>query len=525
MAERLNRVGLKGIAFVGTIFMTVLTGMVWKYTIERFTWQGISIKNDSLGINFLWFLFTVLSAYIICKTCGLLKHRTIHIIAILLTLGLTGGMLYLIEAASADVIVADQAQVILGAEWWFDGRYEDIYNDSYFRVYPYQLQVSKFFGQIIHVFGKPIWESLKLLQCVNAACVGITFYIGLCIVWKLFKDVKVEVLYLLLAVPFAPMYIYALFIYGEAMGTCSAVTAIYFYVLISQEKQQRKWQVVLYWGGMALCLWMAYFLRPGFLIVWIGILLIVFLTCLRKKNWWHILYVLVVLAVIFGGQRMYYRSIGEKTGFSLDKGAPVVYLCIAMGMQGGEEIADDPGSYNGYNLMTFIDNKYDVEASIEQAKADIYRSFTEFLAQPERMYRFYKSKILNQWAEPSYSAFSSTGMMSEPEQWVIDCWYNEQHDFLYNCLNHYQSIAYMLILVYFLGLFQKEGKEVRYLPGLILIGEILFSVIWESKSRYVYPYIVIAIPCMAVGMKHCIDGIDLLIKVVRKKHGAVGKNE
>ena len=408
MTKRLNRVGLTIIAFIGLLCMIFLTGMVWRYTVRRFTYGELLIEKDSLGANLLCFILAVFLAYGIYKIFGILKQKTIHIMGILLALVLIGGMFFLIEEASATAIVADQAQIIYGAEWLLDGRYEDIYNYPYFRVYSYQLQVSKFFGEIIHLFGKPVWESLKLLQYINAVCVGITFYVGMCITWKSFKDVRMEGVYLLLAVLFAPMYIYALFIYGEAMGVCGAVLAIYFYILIRQKEQQKKRQAILYWAGMALCLWIAYLLRSGLIIVWIAIFIIEFLSCLRWKSWWRILCVLAVLVGVLGGQRLFYHSIEEKTGLSIDKGAPVVYLCVAMGMQGGEEVADNPGSYNGYNWVTFTENEYNVEASIEQAKADIYRRFSELIAQPERMFRFYKSKILNQWAEPSYSAFSST---------------------------------------------------------------------------------------------------------------------
>ena len=62
-------------------------------------------------------------------------------------------------------------------------------------------------------------------------------------------------------------------------------------------------------------------------------------------------------------------------------------------------------------------------------------------------------------------------------------------------------------------LLEKEDEK-KYFLGLILVGEIFFSIIWEAQSRYVYPYIVMALPCMAAGMKSCTDGIDLLIKYV-----------
>ena len=153
MTKRLNRVGLTIIAFIGLLCMIFLTGMVWRYTVRRFTYGELLIEKDSLGANLLCFILAVFLAYGIYKIFGILKQKTIHIMGILLALVLIGGMFFLIEEASATAIVADQAQIIYGAEWLLDGRYEDIYNYPYFRVYSYQLQVSKFFGEIIHLFG------------------------------------------------------------------------------------------------------------------------------------------------------------------------------------------------------------------------------------------------------------------------------------------------------------------------------------------------------------------------------------
>lgn len=133
------------------------------------------------------------------------------------------------------------------------------------------------------------------------------------------------------------------------------------------------------------------------------------------------------------------------------------------------------------------------------------------------MFSFYKNKILNQWIEPSYSAFYSTCRMLEPAEWVIDCWYNEKQIFIVNALDHYQSIAYLMILIYFIHIFFCREDEKKYLPGLILIGGFLFSILWESKSRYIYPYIVFAMPCIAAGMKYCIDGIALVLKAVKTR--------
>ncbi|MCM1101755.1 MAG: hypothetical protein NC079_06765 [Clostridium sp.] len=524
----LNRAGLKIIAWLGAVCMLGLTAFVWFYTVRRATTGEVQIERDSLGGNLLCFLLLLLLAYAVGRGCGFLSRRKMHVLEIIMAVGITAGLFYLVREAAVTEVVADPAQVLFGAEWLLDGNYEEISGNPYFWVYPHQLQLSKFWAGIIRVGGKPVWESLQLLQYVNAVCAGLTFYAGARITGELFEDVRAEGLYLLLAIPFAPMYIYVLFLYGEVIGLCCAMLAIWLFLPCDREEQSGdrsagwsgrraawRWRClsVLRWIGVAFFLWIACTMRAALLIVWIAMAVIGVLTSLRKKKWKPVLCILLVLICVLGGQKLYESSLERQTGTASAQGAPAI-LWVAMGMQGGEEVSDNPGGYNGYNWDTFTQCGYDAEAAARQAGEDIAARFAEWRDDPGGMIRVLKSKLLNQWAEPSYSAFSSTRMLSGAAQWVTDLWYNEAHVKLYNGLNRYQSCAYLLICVYLCSLaFARGGDgERRYLPGLILLGGFLFSVIWEAQSRYIYPYVVIAMPCMAGGLLLCLAGVDRLVQ-------------
>lgn len=119
---------------------------------------------------------------------------------------------------------------------------------------------------------------------------------------------------------------------------------------------------------------------------------------------------------------------------------------------------------------------------------------------PSKALRFFKEKLLNQWNEPSYGVFSATRFMEEPEEWIAEMYYGRGNDIIYGGLDLFQSAVYLLVFVYFVSLLSGRERTVCYLPGLFLIGGILFSAIWEAKSRYVYPYMVVALPCAAGGV-------------------------
>ncbi len=79
----------------------------------------------------------------------------------------------------------------------------------------------------------------------------------------------------------------------------------------------------------------------------------------------------------------------------------------------------------------------------------------------------------------------------------MDLWYGDGFLAANDYLDGYQSMVYLLLLGYFIQLLLKDGAEKIYLPGLAFIGEFLFSLVWESQSRYIYPYIVIILPGIA----------------------------
>ena len=45
-------------------------------------------------------------------------------------------------------------------------------------------------------------------------------------------------------------------------------------------------------------------------------------------------------------------------------------------------------------------------------------------------------------------------------------------------------------------------KGVQVLPGIIFLGGFFITILWEAKSRYVYPYIVMILPSAACSMEY-----------------------
>ena len=64
----------------------------------------------------------------------------------------------------------------------------------------------------------------------------------------------------------------------------------------------------------------------------------------------------------------------------------------------------------------------------------------------------------------------------------------------------YASILYLLISK------RKEWESVgKYLLLIASLGGFFFSMLWEAKTRYVFPYLLIMIPYFAVGLEALIS--------------------
>ena len=85
-------------------------------------------------------------------------------------------------------------------------------------------------------------------------------------------------------------------------------------------------------------------------------------------------------------------------------------------------------------------------------------------------------------------------------------------------MNRYQAMIYLAVLGYFVMIFTGKLRGVQILPGIILLGGFFFTMIWEAKSRYVYPYIVMILPCAAYSVVYYVGWFQtLLMKQVAKR--------
>ena len=81
--------------------------------------------------------------------------------------------------------------------------------------------------------------------------------------------------------------------------------------------------------------------------------------------------------------------------------------------------------------------------------------------------------------------------------------YGKWRETISNFMDAYQSMIYLMMIIGTIGAALKKEKAISFLWPLIFLGGFFFSVIWEAKARYIYPYFVMLIPISAYGVWFC----------------------
>lgn len=493
------------LSLLGIMIFGILTVVSFFSTRRMYTGsESVYREWDNVLIKMLYLGVILAICGLLIRAQKLLTLKRVHIAAVVISVLATIICIILTNGAKS-IPDADQWYVYVAAEGLFYKDYTNLQNYIYYMVYPFLLCLSELYAVIARIAGTMSYEVLRYAQ---AAFVGISVYFSYRIARELFRHVAAECLCLLFTLLFVPMWLYSQFLYGETFGVCMCLISIYFFLLGNRPGRGKTGREILYWSIAVIAFGITYIVRPALLVVFVAMAIIQVCLCIKNKIIFRLFPLgLMLIAGVFG-QKLMSVQIGRAVGVDVDNGMPVISLLIAMGMQDNDPNNTGAGSYNGYNYNLFAETGYDQAEAQKLALQDIKRSLYRWYRNPVSMMEHNTEKILNQWTEPAYDAFTLTCKMEEPDKWVDNLYYNGLHDFVYSLLDCFQSLCYFMLTFWFLHLYKEERTAAEktdprdYLIGLILIGEVFFSILWEAKSRYIFPYMVIVIPCVAGSFVH-----------------------
>ena len=171
-----------------------------------------------------------------------------------------------------------------------------------------------------------------------------------------------------------------------------------------------------------------------------------------------------------------------------------------------------PGWYREDHTVTaFFHTGEDPEATAALAKAALKNRVAGFAAHPDKALRFFWAKLRSQWNEPTYeSIWLNQVHMSFSEKgrvYSFLCGEGSAERRTTAVMNQFQQLIYLGMLLGCFGLWHRKNAKSCLLP-LIVLGGLLYHLLFEAKSQYALPYFVLMLPVAAYGYSRLFHRIE-----------------
>lgn len=409
-------------------------------------------------------------------------------------------------------IVGDQIHACNLAQTFYNNNLEEflpnmtyagISLSQYMQSYHQQISLAfvfSLFFRIIHFDGIGVLRILNIIG--NVAIVVALYKIIQCLSQK-YKVNKIRLLFFILT--FIPLIMLSTFIYGDIPSLALCLFATYFMMKYTETK---KLKYPIYSSIFTM---FAYMMRMNSLIFIIATVIYLVLNLFKNithKIWKEkiiniviiIMYICISILPASFIQDFYLNKYNMKT----DEEYPIIsYFLMAM-----EESWRGCGWYNEDRGEFALKN-------IERAKVEYIDEIKDrlkyFYENKVYAFNFYVNKLASMWAENTYSSVRSN-IIGE----------NDPIEKFSQPITFYQkTILIVICLCSSIFLIQNRKNlsiDIIFLIT-IFIGGFSFHILWEAKSRYIIPYIVVLMPVGSLYIN------DILIKNKIKKVHTKLKNK
>ena len=364
--------------------------------------------------------------------------------------------------------------------------YSGITLAQYAQCHPQQVTLAFIVSLCFRIFHTDCYEII--LRLVNIACNCLIVLALYKINQQISKKCQTnKVLLFTLILTFFPLIMLSNFIYGDVPSLALCLFSIYFMMKYTETK---KWQYAL-WASILMMV--AYMMRMNNLIFIIATVIYLILSLWKEiKNipWKQKIFQITIIVTfiiisIFPAKvaNSYYI---KKLGLEEGKTYPMTsYLLLAM-----EEAPRGNGWFSGKVADYALENP---EKAREEYPEKIKERVMYLLQNPGYACKFYANKIASMWTENTYSAIHNN--VSKKRDPI---------EKLRKPLDFYQKAILLVVTTCSLLVLIQNRKnlslEVLFLLT-IFIGGFAFHILWEAKSRYIIPYIIILMPVASISLQ------------------------
>lgn len=400
-----------------------------------------------------------------------------------------------INYAGADP-TADAKNVYEAAQSVITNGLTTLKNNFYLEKCPQQISMVLIFSLIFQLFSTTDYLVIQLLNIVANIFIILGIYQITCLFTK--KDSQESITSFFLTLTFFPLIILSNFVYGDYIGLSLAIWSIVF--LCKYNKDEKIYHFIL----SAILLMLALMFKMNYLIILIAYIIYFIVKLLRKyenpksaliKIGLVLLFLMINFVPYIGVKQW---SI-KKLSLNPEQAVPTLGY-IYMGMQDSYREA---GWYNQTIDYAWINTKKAAKGYPKK----IQKRVKKFIKDPAYLWNFYKRKTISGWADPTFQSIWY-GIKTENKDVHLQNIYNSSKYKVMIVYLRALSIIVFGFSLYALWNSRKKFSEEKLLLVIIFLGGFFFHLLWEMKSRYTMPYLIILIPLAAIGISQFVNMID-----------------
>lgn len=461
----------------------------------------IMSRADLFAVNELTSLAAFVAIVIVLWQIARLKPTKTHVLALgiaVLASHLIVGLLWVLSLEGSPTCDAGILYDILikmrtGAkDATFLKNAGDMYR-YYLVSYPFQFGFFSYTDLLFKITGETLLA--PAIRVISVLCIVSSYGAIMLLTQKIFHNEHVTLLtILLLAVCIQPL-LYSAACYSQIPSFAFGIWGVY--AAVNYLTNRRKRNLLL----AAVLLALAVYLKPNAWIMIAAVSIVLVLDAIRAWRWQSLAAVVVLVALALPAPKLIQSCYEAEIGTSFGKGYPMVSW-IAMSLQEGDH---STGWYDhSYNVKLKRQFGEDMEGVSKQSMIDLKVGLENITADPNSTIVFLSEKIGTQWLEPTFMCIWATNGGGAPVPSATNAFsqffYGERFDNMFRF-----AMRYYLILIYggsvlsVLFLFRRRSDAALILP-LIILGGVLYHVLFEAQSRYALNYLPLFAPVAAYGI-------------------------
>ncbi len=369
---------------------------------------------------------------------------------------------------------------------------------NYFDHFPFQLGYVLWNELFARLFSVDTAKDFIVLQCVNVFAWALSVIGLIKITDRIFKNRYVTFATSLMLVVFVQPVIFSVFLYGTLPGFVFSVWSVFFFIRYLEKGKIYNGVISAVLISISVCL------KLNNMIFAVAMIILFMIDVLKDKRIRSIACAVLMCFLVVTVKQLPIKYYEAKADIEFEDGIPMTcWLSMGLG-----ESAFAPGWYDSADTVILYQKMNgDIDKINEITKENIKERIGFFIDNPADAYDFFKDKTSSQWNETSFQSIwnnnvrgqfgEKTGVAKyvcgdgeKGTKKVMDITVQTVY-FGFTCACFY--------LVY--TSFKRKNTDISSVVLLvIIIGGFLYHLLFEAKSQYVLPYVIIMIPYAVYGL-------------------------